>query len=162
MLTHLFTPEQCALCKLCCNFHRSSAWETPVIDDKLATTLNESGVPMIYRKDGSRTFCLTFTSSDPSESANCPVLDTCKGCMLPREQRPFECRIWPLRLMREDDGTLILGLYLNCPALTPSVRNKIIQEATGALLPMLIEEAHRQPLIVRPVDPAYAVIWQDK
>ena len=90
------------------------------------------------------------------------MLDTCKGCMLPREQRPFECRIWPLRLMREEDGTLAVGLYHFCPALTPLVRDKIIQEATGALLPTLLQEAQRQPSIIRPVDPSYAIIWQNK
>lgn len=162
MLTHLFTPEQCAQCRLCCNFRRSSAWETPALDSALAKSLQDSGVPLVQREDGSCSFLLTYHSSDPAESADCPVLDTCSGCTLPRELRPFECRIWPLRLMRTKDEHLALGLYLDCPALTTEVRQKLIKEATGPLLPLLLKQAELQPLIVRPVDPAYAIIWVEK
>lgn len=162
MLTHLFTPEQCAQCKLCCNFRRSSAWETPALDDHLIQALQTAGTALERRQDGSCSFRLTYHGSDPAETANCPMLDPCSGCTLPRELRPFECRIWPLRLMRTGDARLALGLYLNCPALTPPVRARLVEEATGALLPRLLEQAKRQPLIVRPVDPAYAIIWEEK
>ena len=162
MLTHLFTPEQCAQCKLCCNFRRSSAWETPALDASLAEALQAAGTPLVHRGDGSCSFRLTYHGSDPAETADCPMLDPRRGCTLPREQRPFECRIWPLRLMRTADGRLALGLYLGCPALTPPVRAKLTEEATGPLLPLLLRQAEQQPLIVRPVDPAYSIIWTEK
>ena len=162
MLTQFFTPDRCAACKLCCNFRRSSAWETPALPPGLVADLQAAGVPLHVREDGSCTFRLTYRSSDPAETANCPMLDTCRGCTLPRDSRPFECRIWPLRLMRTKDEHLALGLYLDCPALTTEVRQKLIKEATGPLLPLLLKQAELQPLIVRPVDPAYAIIWVEK
>lgn len=161
MLTHLFTPEQCAQCKLCCNFHRSSAWETPALDAALVASLQHAGVPLEQRADGSCSFRLTFHTTLPEETANCPMLDTRSGCTLPREQRPFECRIWPLRLMRTHSGHLALGLYAHCPALTPPVRSALVREATSTLLPVLLEQAKRFPLIIRPIDPAYTIIWQE-
>ena len=161
MLTHLFTPDQCARCKLCCNFHRSTAWETPSLEPETAAALHAAGVPLQQRDDASCTFCLTFHTHDPEETANCPMLDPEKGCTLPREQRPFECRIWPLRLMKGTQG-LSLGLYMGCPALTPDVRRKLTTEATGPLLPMLQAYAKKHPAAVRPEDPAYTIIWQEK
>lgn len=160
MLTHLFTPDQCAQCKLCCNFKRSSAWETPALDTHLSQSLQAKGVPLMKRKDGSCTFLLQYESSDPTETSNCPMLDPHSGCMLPREERPFECRIWPIRIMKEPSGRLVLGLYMNCPALTESVRKKLIQEATKTLLPTLLQHAQDNPHIVRPPDPAYTIIWR--
>ena len=162
MLTHLFTPEQCAQCKLCCNFQRRSAWETPSLNKELQAALRVMGIPLEERGDnGACSFRLTYHTTDPSETANCPMLDTCSGCTLPREQRPFECRIWPLRLMRTENGQLVLGLYANCPALTEPVKERLITEATGALLPLLLEHAEKEPAIVRPVDSAYNIIWRD-
>lgn len=162
MLTHIFTPDQCAQCKLCCNFHRSSAWETPALEPCLARRLSSAGFPLETRADGSCSFRLSFRTDNPSESANCPMLDTSCGCTLPREERPFECRIWPLRVMRLENGSLAIGLYMNCPALTPPTRAKLMAEATGPLLPLLLRHAASQPLIVRPVDPAYSIIWQQQ
>lgn len=162
MLTQFFTPQQCAECKLCCNFRRSSAWETPALPPALAKQLAAVGVPLESRADGSCSFRLTYHSSDPAESANCPMLDTCCGCTLPRDSRPFECRIWPLRLMRTESSALILGLYRGCPALTPSVRSRIIAYATGPLLPTLLHHAELYPLSVRPLDAAYETIWSQE
>lgn len=161
MLTHLFTPKQCAHCKLCCNFHRSSAWETPSLDNSLVSELQASHVPLEQREDGSYTFHLEFDSTDPSEAANCPMLDTCSGCTLPRAQRPFECRIWPLRIMRLKDGRFALGLYLNCPALIPQVKDRLIADALNHLLPTILQYAGEHPSIVRPADPAYDIIWEE-
>ena len=160
MLTQFFTPQQCAECKLCCNFRRSSAWETPALPAPLAEELRAAGVPIEQRADGSCSFRLTYLSADPAETANCPMLDTCRGCTLPREKRPFECRIWPLRLMRTDSGHLVLGLYRGCPALSPSVRRQITAYATDDLLPTLLSHAKLHPHSVRPLDAAYDIIWQ--
>lgn len=160
MLTHIFTPADCARCKLCCNFCRSSAWETPALEPRLAQHLQTHGVPLEQRADGACTFHLHFVSTDPQECANCPVLDPEKGCSLPREQRPFECRIWPLRLMHGPLQQTVLGLYQACPALTPDVRQKLIAEATGPLLPSLLAYARQYPLAVRPMHPAYDIVWQ--
>lgn len=160
MLTHLFTPEQCAQCKLCCNFRRCSAWETPALEPSAADELHTAGVPLCTREDGSCTFQLHFRTNDPKETANCPMLDPATGCTLPRDKRPFECRIWPLRLMYKGDGKLALGLYMHCPALTPAVRARLIAEATGPMLPTLVDYAQQFPQAVRPTDPSYTIIWE--
>ena len=161
MLTSIFTPADCATCKLCCNFHRSSAWETPSLDEELVYLLQEECVPLEKRPDGSTSFFLNFCTENEDEVANCPMLDTSTGCTLPREVRPFECRIWPLRLMKKY-STLVIGVYKNCPALKDETLDKLVEYTQGELLPMLLDYAHRHPACIRPYNDAYTIIWKEK
>lgn len=122
MLTRIFTPESCAHCRLCCNFHRRTAWETPALEPEAVQRLRARNIPLTKHANGADTIALPFQTNDPEEVALCPLLDTTKGCTLPRGERPFECRIWPLRLMHDANGTLLIGCYESCPALTPPVQ----------------------------------------
>ncbi len=161
MLTEIFTPSDCAACKLCCNFHRSSAWETPALENELIYLLQEEGVPLQKRQDGSTSFYLYFCTDSENEVADCPMLNSETGCTLPRELRPFECRIWPLRLMKHSTK-LVIGLYKNCPALKNDTLDKLVHFATGKLLPVLLDYAKKHPYSVRELNPAYSVIWEEK
>lgn len=160
MLTHLFSPDACAHCRLCCNFHRRTAWETPALEAEDVERLCARNIPLTRHTNGADTIALPFHTDDPEEVALCPLLDTTKGCTLPREERPFECRIWPLRLMQDADGTLLIGCYDACPALTPSVRENLHAFATGQLLPQLLQFAKDNPAAIRSLDPAYHIVWR--
>lgn len=159
MLTHLFNAATCARCRLCCNFRPASVWETPYLEEALCEQLTSLGIPLCTRADGSRSFALSFRTDSPDETADCPLLDPARGCTLPRGARPFECRVWPLRLMYAESGELCIGCYTACPALAePSVRERLVAYASGELLPLLLDYARRFPRSVRPLHPAYAVI----
>lgn len=161
MLTEIFTPADCAACKLCCNFHRSSAWETPALESELIYLLQEEGVPLEKRSDGSTSFYLHFCSNSENEVADCPMLNCETGCTLPRELRPFECRIWPLRLMKQYSH-LVIGLYKNCPALKGDSLERLTRFATTELLPALLDYAKKHPQSVREVNSAYSIIWSEE
>lgn len=162
MLTQIFTPEKCATCKLCCNFERSSAWETPYLDDDTLTTLQRLNVPLCAKPDGSMGVALQFHSHHPQETCNCPLLDPHKGCTLPREMRPFECRVWPLRMMYDEKGKICLACYKHCPALSePDKMNLLIQYAHETLLPLMRQYAHTYPKSIRPFHPRYYIIWRE-
>ena len=161
MLTSIFTPADCATCKLCCNFHRSSSWESPALDAELIYLLQEECVPLQKREDGSTTFYLHFCSNSEDEVANCPMLDTNSGCTLPRELRPFECRIWPIRLMKQA-SRLVIGVYQNCPALKGDTLQKLITHTTTELLPTLLDYARTHPKAVREYNDAYSILWKEE
>lgn len=158
MLTGIFTPTDCAACKLCCNFHRSSAWETPALTEEQIFLLQELCVPLEKRADGTTSFYLHFETESQDEVANCPMLNPCSGCMLPREQRPFECRIWPVRIMKHNN-TLVVGIYEKCPALTNGGFEKLKEHTLEKLLPQILDYAQRHPRAVRDFDSAYKIIW---
>ena len=159
MLTGIFSPSKCADCKLCCNFHRSSAWETPALNEAQIFLLNELCVPLEKRPDGTTSFFLNFCTDSEDEIANCPMLDPNSGCTLPREDRPFECRIWPVRVMREH-SRLLIGIYRNCAALEGDAFEKLREFTLNELLPQILEYAHKNPRAVREFDTAYQIIWK--
>lgn len=161
MLTHIFNSSTCARCRLCCNFRPASVWETPFLEDSLCGLLSNKGIPLCTRPNGSRSFCLSFRTDDAEETADCPLLDPATGCTLPREARPFECRVWPLRLMQDEQGSLCIGCYTACPALSDSeTLNRLTEFACGDLLPALLDYARRFPQSVRALHPAYTLIWK--
>lgn len=160
MLTEIITPADCSMCKLCCNFLRSSSWETPSLEKELIYLLQEEAIPLTRREDGSTTFFLDYRTNSNEECALCPMLSTESGCTLPRELRPFECRIWPLRMMR-NSGKMCIGLYKNCPALDTQRRASLINLARHSLLPAILDYAKKHPLAVREMNPAYDIIWQE-
>lgn len=161
MLTHIFTPTSCAHCRLCCNFRPQSAWETPFLEPALAEKLEEQGIPLCTRAAGSRSIALHFHTDSPDAVCNCPLLNPASGCTLPRSERPFECRVWPLRLMHDATGTLCIGCYTACPALADSsTRRKLVSYATGELLPTLLGYAQKFPQSIRPLDSGYTLIWR--
>ena len=163
MLTHIFSPATCAQCRLCCNFCQRSAWETPFLETKLAATLEDMGVKLTTRHNGARSYALSFSTTDPEETCNCPLLDPTRGCTLPRDQRPFECRVWPLRLMHDEEQNLCIACYRDCPALlAQETWQRIVDDATGHLLPLLLEYAEKFPESIRPLDAHYTIIWTNK
>ncbi len=161
MLTGIFSPSKCAECKLCCNFHRSSAWETPALEPELIFHLHELCIPLIKREDGTTSFYLDFKTDSSDEVANCPMLDPNSGCMLPREMRPLECRIWPVRLMKKS-GTNVIGIYRNCAALNKQAFEELKSAVLNELLPIILEYSRRCPQAIREYDPAYEIIWTEE
>lgn len=164
MLTEYISAEQCAHCRLCCHFRRNSAWETPVLEPERARQLTERSIPLMQRREHPAanehtTFALHYDGTDPAETAPCPLL-TSTGCALPREQRPFECRIWPLRLMLSPTGLPSVALYnAGCSALmVPSGRSRLISFATGPFLPTLRRFAASFPPSIRPFHSDYIIL----
>lgn len=161
MISHIITPEQCAACRLCCQFTRPSRWETPALTPAQVNSLRKRNIPLTRREDGSDTFALQYRkNATPDTCAPCPLLDPGAGCILPRKERPVECRIWPLRLMHTENGLLCIALYRDCPALrNKNTRENLIREATGPLLPFLQRLANEFPAAARPLHPAYDIVW---
>ncbi len=157
MLTSVLSPSVCASCRLCCNFQRSSAWETPVLEPRCVELLRSMDVPLEDREDGGLTLALQFDSSSVGELALCPLLDSSSGCRLPRELRPLECRLWPLRLMRLDSGELGLAFYSACPGLA-SVSREALMLLARSLYPELLAHLAQCPACVRCFHPAYSLL----
>ena len=143
MISHIITPDQCAACRLCCQFTRASQWETPSLTPEQVNFFRTRGIPLTHRKNGSYTFALQYDEDSLQDTcAPCPLLDHGAGCTLSRQNRPIECRIWPLRLMNTEDGSLCIAIYRDCPAFQNNeTRERLIREASGPLLPFLLHLA---------------------
>ena len=158
MLKKVFGPSDCAKCRLCCNFQRERAWDTPFLTDEQASRFAADGVDIVRRERGGASFALRFVDGS-HEPANCPVLDPTRGCSLSEELKPFECKVWPLRTM-EKDGRLVIGRYRNCPALVGEKAAALDRLATEELLPTLLAFVAEHPESIRPFSPLYEICWE--
>ncbi len=125
MTGDFITKEDCRSCRFCCQFRRKSLWEVPKLPEYFVDKYRTStkGGPIRYRhmKTDDGSWVITdlsdlFATDDPEEEAPCPFLDDEKGCILPPEDKPFECDAWPLRYMRLKDDTVKVTLTPTCPA----------------------------------------------
>lgn len=115
MLKEILSPKTCAKCRLCCSFDRDDSWENPVISEKTAEIVKEQckkGELLPYGEKSYR-FALSFNGEG---LAYCPAL-TEKGCSLDDNAKPFDCKIWPYRVMRKGDK-LVIVLSPVCESMT--------------------------------------------
>ena len=95
-----------------------------------------------------------ISSSDPAEEAPCPFLDPDRGCALPPDLKPFECKIWPLRAVRLSDSadsehSLAIALTPTCPAINKVPEEKVRQLAAAGLGKTILDYAEGHPDIIK-------------
>lgn len=159
MLKGLLEKSTCAKCKVCCIFDHYDVWETPVFTPEQIKMAMEIKPDIKISQRGS---CFSFRI-DPligEELFVCPVLDTSTGCRM-GDEKPFECRIWPYRIMKLNNQRLI--------AISPvceSVNNKSLKEIKEFLKNGLSDEifkyADNYPEIVKEYDSSYPIIMFER
>ena len=109
MLKEILKGSDCAACRVCCIFDRSDCWEVPLVEPALEAYIKENYPDVKLKKVGR---CSVFHSEfDEKGLTACPML-TENGCKL-GDRKPFDCRIWPFRVMRKE-GLLLLTLSPVC------------------------------------------------
>ena len=153
MLSSILAKSDCAACKFCCSFRRTSLWETPVIPAEDIPKLQELFPNAKFRQAGKESYTFDLTSSyktnDPAEEALCPFLDPERGCALPPDLKPFECKIWPLRAVRRQDNSLAIALTPTCPAINKVPEEKVRQLAASGLGKTILDYAEGHPDIIK-------------
>ena len=121
MLSKVLEKSTCAKCKFCCSFRRCSLWETPLFPENTVEKLERHGSYQFDMNDDNGKYGRmhlqdSYNTDDENEEAPCFFLDPDKGCMLSYEDKPFDCKIWPLRIMKKDDE-YVIALTPTCPSI---------------------------------------------
>ena len=159
MLSSILAKSACAACKFCCSFRRTSLWETPIFPAADLAKMKELNPDARFRRAGSSgksyTFDLTgsYHTQDPDEEAPCPFLDPNHGCTLPSELKPFECKIWPLRVVRKRDASLAVALTPTCPAINKVPLKQVRKLAASGLGQQILDYAAEHPDIIKEATP---------
>lgn len=160
MLSKILSREECSKCKICCEFDDDDIWETPVIyNDTIKNVLNINPYQEFLETDfnGRKLRVLKLKKED--DIYPCTMLDRSKGCMLGSENKPFDCKIWPLRVMRKDGKTVIV-LSPVCPV----VAKKPIEDVCCAaedLSDLIFEQAKLHPEIVKDYIDGYKILVEE-
>ena len=162
MLSSILAKSTCAACKFCCSFRRQSLWETPVFPAADLPKFQALNPSARFRKAGkdSYTFDLTasYKTTDPEEEAPCPFLDQNRGCTLPQDLKPFECKIWPLRAVRTQESSgstenpetsISVALTPTCPAINKVPPEQVKPLAASGLGQQILDYAGSHPDIIK-------------
>ncbi|MDD7417839.1 MAG: hypothetical protein SPI86_00170 [Treponemataceae bacterium] len=129
MLSKILSKEQCAQCKFCCSFRRQSLWESPFVPS------------------------CNYKTQDPSEEIPCDYLDKKQGCTLSQEKKPFDCKIWPFRVMEDTDG-IFITMATTCPALNNTPEETIVS-FLSELKPIIQKNVENGNCSIKKMSPLY-------
>ncbi len=158
MLSQILSKSSCAACKFCCSFRRQSLWETPLFPPEVIEKLskpNEYGVVGEFR-DG-QIVLGGYKTASPEEEVPCTFLDPQKGCILKPEDKPFDCSIWPLRIMRKD-GELVIALTPTCPSVGAVPSQALVNLVKNGLGDKIFEYAKTHPYIIKEYREGFPII----
>ena len=159
MLSKILSRKTCAACKFCCSFRRQSLWETPLFPPEVVEKLskpNEYGVVGEFH-DG-QIVLGGYRTDDPEEEVACSFLDPHKGCILKAEDKPFDCSIWPLRVM-DKGGELVIALTPTCPSIGAVPNQALIDLVKNGLGEQIFEYAKAHPYIIKEYREGFPVVY---
>lgn len=155
MLKKLLTPEQCAKCRICCGFTESDRWEIPLLageDEQNAAKMLGAEIEAVKG-----TSCAVLSMMFHGEDlVFCPALGD-NGCRL-GEKRPFDCRIWPFRVM-DFHGANVITLSPVCPEVIKLPLSTLVDFLnTDGFADRLFKHAEEFPETVKPYIPGYPIL----
>ena len=168
MLSKVLSKNSCAACKFCCSFRRKSLWETPLFSYETVDKLNhenEYGVMGEFRmfqtaqgqSFGRLVLEGNYRTDDPEEEVPCTFLDPQKGCILKGEDKPFDCSIWPLRIMDRNDE-LVIALTPTCPTIGATPDKNLAELVKTGLGEKIYEYAKTHPYIIKEYREGFPII----
>ena len=156
MLGEILKKEDCAACRFCCSFRRTSLWEVPVftkenidaikenpaLDDNALNVIIKDGCTMAkYDLSGN------YKTEDADEEVPCPYLGV-NGCILSDKEKPWDCKIWPLRVMNKDGG-IVVALTPTCPSVNRLEFASVKEFVDTHLKKDIIEYANEHPFLIK-------------
>lgn len=166
MLSEILKKEDCAACRFCCSFRRQSLWETPVF-----TSENIEAIEADLKKDASVLQSFSFENNtyarydlsdnyktvDSEEEAPCPYLYE-NGCILDANEKPWDCKIWPLRVMKKDDASIVIALTPTCPSVNKIDVNKVQEFVNNKLADSLFEYALNHSYLIKDYHEGFPIL----
>lgn len=168
MLSKVLQKSTCADCRFCCSFRRCSLWETPLFPKETMERLKQAGSSVNFKRQelsgkeyGQMDLTGKYKTQDSEEEAACEFLDPKAGCTLSNADKPFDCKIWPLRIMRKTEETgenYVIALTPTCPSINKvpleDMKN-LVQEGLGKTI---YEYAKEHPYIVKEYKEGFPVL----
>ena len=110
MLGGLLSAQECAECRLCCAFEGYDLFETPTVTRETAQRIVNEKLPCQEFVRVGESYLMKMQCEPDRDLYYCPLLDRERGCIM-GDGKPFECRIWPLLVMRRGER-LVIALSL--------------------------------------------------
>lgn len=156
MLKAILSPETCAACRLCCQFDASDLWELPVLPPETVQAVQTCKPETVFVPvEEECTFAAPPLQGE--ELFACPVLTDC-GCGLSPQEKPFDCKIWPFRLMRTPEGQCVIAVSELCQGVGSLSDAELRAFLEQGLAETCFAYAKAHPAHVKPLMEGYRVI----
>lgn len=165
MLKEILSPKTCADCRNCCVFQEESRWEAPVVDEERARLIRERETGeswLTATGTGSHTLNTVLREKElaPGEEPyRCIALDESSGCTLSPEEKPFDCSLWPIRVM-EREGRIFLTLAGGCRGVSDTFIKKENKLLLKSLKEQVVKKLKENPDVIKPYSEDYAVLCE--
>ncbi len=127
------SPEACRQCRGCCRFlERQSAWSPRLLREEIPVLLKGGVPPLLITGD----YRLRLEKAPGQEEYFCPVFNREESRCRIYSCRPFECRLYPF-LLNRDQGKFFLAVDGQCPGVRESLRTVRFQEYVDYLFGFL-------------------------
>ena len=157
MLTDVLSPSDCAKCGFCCSFRRQSLNLTPCFAKETVAEISR-----LYPEARFKTLPNTAVTIDIAgnyhthdSEEEVPCYFNRKGCILPPHLKPFDCKLWPFRLMKSKTS-LVLALVPTCPLIEEDLEK--LRATALTVAKKAVEYAKTHPEIVIEYRADYQVI----
>ena len=155
MLTKILSHETCADCRICCTFDNYDVWETPVINDELKQQILD-----VYPEQKfisfKNSYLFRMEKPDDQRLFYCPMLSDL-GCVL-GDRKPFDCKIWPFRVMKFE-GRTVITLSPICPSVYTKPVSELVSLLRDGLAVKIIEESKKNPDIIKDYINEYPILY---
>ena len=139
-------------------------WETPLFPMETVERLKTGTLEFREKeiegvKCGEMNLEYKYKTDDPEEEAACEFLDSRRGCVLSDENKPFDCKIWPLRIMRKEEK-LVIALTPTCPAINEvgvKTMRELVEDGLGRTI---YADAVSNPFIIKPYKEGFPVLME--
>ncbi len=155
MLREILSPQTCAACRLCCGFDRTDLWELPVLPpETVAVVQRLNDKTAMTDKNGEAVFAAPDLHDD--ELFSCPML--CQtGCTMGAE-KPFDCQVWPFRLMQDKEDAVRITVADYCPGIKSYSLEQLRDFLRKGLAQKMLDYAQQHPAHVHPMMEGYRIV----
>lgn len=156
MLKAILSAETCGKCRGCCYFDKTDLWEVPLITSDTAEYIKDNFESINLKKNNSL-FSFDIPNLFDDELFICPML-TENGCIL-GDNKPFDCRIWPFRLMKNKNGNVSIAVSKYCKPVS-EMSQKILENflISSELVSLIKEYKNSYPESVKEFSTDYVFL----
>ena len=162
MLSKILTANDCATCRNCCVFHEKSRWETPVVSENIASMIKEK----LHKEDCVVSYRDSFVLAsverdvkleEGQEPYRCVALDENSGCTLSGDEKPFDCGLWPLRVMEKDNKIFVM-IAKGCHSVDDTFIENVNTLLAEGLKERILLEMSKNPDIIKKYADGYVPV----
>ena len=156
MLEELITRDDCAQCRICCQFEDDELMDAPSFDEEEKNYIKNNIDNKIKFKKKNNLYQIELIPF--KNKHKCPLLSD-HGCVLPNEYRPFDCESWPFYVMKKGNKYVITKSNY-CPVFNKIKNEVLVSYIKNKFLTIAIKIVKEKPNLITKYNRDLEVLYE--